>query len=66
MASRTLRQQLMASALLGGAFAASMLAGVASAQTTAPTQPADEASAVEQIVVTGYRSSLSKALGAKR
>ncbi|HWU79359.1 MAG TPA: TonB-dependent receptor [Caulobacter sp.] len=66
MASRTLRQQLMASALLGGAFAVSMLAGAASAQTTTPTQTADEASAVEQIVVTGYRSSLSKALGAKR
>jgi len=66
MASRTLRQQLMASALLGGVFAVSMLAGAASAQTAAPTQTADEASAVEQIVVTGYRSSLSKALGAKR
>lgn len=68
MTSTTFRKRLMAS----GALAVSLLAAasahaqdaVAAAPQSAPA--AEGASEVEQIVVTGYRSSLSKALGVKR
>jgi iron complex outermembrane receptor protein len=65
MTSMTLRKRLMA----GGALVASLLAAAAAhAQTAAPqSAPAVEESAqVEEVVVSGYRSSLSKALGVKR
>jgi iron complex outermembrane receptor protein len=70
MASTTFRKRLMATS---GALAVSLLAAAAAhaqeAVATAPQQSApaaEAASEVEQIVVTGYRSSLSKALGVKR
>jgi iron complex outermembrane receptor protein len=65
MTSMTLRKRLMA----GGALVASLLAAAAAhAQTAAPqSAPAVEESAqVEELVVTGFRSSLSKALDVKR
>lgn len=62
MTSTTFRKRLMASA----ALALSLIAAGARAQTSNPTTPSVETSEVEQIVVTGYRSSLSKALGVKR
>jgi iron complex outermembrane receptor protein len=65
MTSMTLRKRLMA----GGALVASLLAAAtAHAQTAAPqSAPAAEDSAqVEEVIVSGYRSSLSKALGVKR
>jgi TonB-dependent receptor len=68
MTSTTFRKRLMAS----GALAVSLLAAAgAHAQEAVATAPqaapaAEESSEVEQIVVSGYRSSLSKALGVKR
>ncbi|PIB91377.1 TonB-dependent receptor [Caulobacter sp. FWC2] len=62
MTSAKFRKSLMAS----GAFAVSLLAAAGAHAQTAPAPAAEGASEVEQIVVTGYRSSLSKALGVKR
>jgi hypothetical protein len=70
MISTTLKTRLLASGASALALAMT-LAGAAVAQTSsttaAPGAPAaDEASQVEELVVTGFRSSLSKALDVKR
>ena len=62
MTSAKFRKSLMAN----GAFAVSLLVAAGAHAQTAPAADAEGTSEVEQIVVTGYRSSLSKALGVKR
>jgi len=67
MISTTLKTRLLASGALGVALA---MATAAAAQTAPAPQAAptavDEPAQVEELVVTGFRSSLSKALNVKR
>lgn len=65
MISTTLKARLLASGALGAALA---MAATAVAQTSPAPQspPVEESAQVEELVVTGFRSSLSKALGVKR
>jgi iron complex outermembrane receptor protein len=65
MISTTLKARLLASCAFGAALA---MATTAVAQTSPAPQspPAEESAQVEELVVTGFRSSLSKALGVKR
>jgi iron complex outermembrane receptor protein len=51
---------------VGASVAALLLAGASHAQTAEPTQEADDATAVDEVVVTGFRASLANSLNIKR
>ena len=57
--------RLRAFCMLGGSLGALMFASSVSAQTT-PAPQADDATAIDEIVVTGFRASLANALNIKR
>jgi TonB-dependent receptor len=67
MTSTTFKTRLMTGSIIGCAVLASTLMSQTAAAQTAPAPAAAEESAqVEELVVTGFRSSLSKALDVKR
>ncbi|MBW8859016.1 MAG: TonB-dependent receptor plug domain-containing protein, partial [Caulobacter sp.] len=69
MSASPLKRHLLASGALSAALAlANAAAGQTAPATPSPAQPTpgDEPAQVEAVIVSGYRSSLSKALGVKR
>ena len=66
MISTTLKARLLASGACAVVMAMASAAAAQEAPAPQSAPAADETSQVEELVVTGFRSSLSKALGVKR